>query len=321
MNDPQASSQVHTHDLSGTSPDDHPCRRGSRYERFRHRGWQPLREATYEALSQAGTKASTLTRFAQCGSFAHAWFSPSTKRIVVSASTCRNRWCEPCCNARRAKITSNLERHCEGRHLRLLTFTLQHHQAPLPDLLTRIWGSLKLLRRRKDWSAHVAGFAAFVHVKWSARSGWWHVHLHVLAEGTWWDSKELSNAWHTVTADSMVTDIREVTSSEGVRYAARYAAKPLSLADVPAGHRSTALTALHHRRLWLVGGSWKAFDLLATQPLPTDLHHLDTLDAIIDRTRNGDADAQAVLYAIVGNAVTWVSTEEVGANPFDVHPP
>lgn len=317
MNHPPRSSQLDPHELTGTPPEVHPCARGSKYERFRHRGWQGLREATYEAMKAAGTKESTLLRFSQCGSFAHAWYSPSTKRLVISASTCRCRWCEPCARARRSKITSNLKAYCEGKHLRLLTFTLQHHNAPLPDLLTRLWGSFKLLRRRKDWSEHVSGFAAFVHVKWSERSKWWHVHLHVLAEGTWWDRKEVSHAWHTVTADSFVVDVREVTNEEGIGYAARYASKPVALADVPAGERSTVLTALHHRRLWLTGGAWRTADLLATEPLPPDLEHLDTLDAIIDRATNGDPAALDVLTALTGDSAKWLSAVEVDIEAFD----
>lgn len=305
--DSPPSSEVHTHELTGIEPTGHPCRTSNRYERFRHRGWQGLREATYETLAASGSSPATLSRFAQCGSFAHAWHSPSTRRLVISANTCHSRWCQPCANARRSKIASNLKRLLAGKHLRFITLTIAHHNAPLPDLLTRIWASFKLLRRRADWLSHVTGFAAFVHVKWSEKSSWWHVHLHILCEGSWWAHKELVHAWHTVTADSLVCHIEEVTSEGAVTYASRYAAQPVHLGDVPTVERTTLFASLHHRRLWLTGGSWKAFDLLATEPLPPDLVHLDSLDAIVHRASVGDAVAVAILYAIVGDAAEWVA--------------
>lgn len=319
MEAPDLSSQVHTHDLTGTPSPDGVAWGVSTFERFRHRHWQSLRESTYTVLKSSGASDSTLARFAACGSYAHAWHSPSTKRLVICASTCHSRWCEPCSRARKSKIASNLRREVEGKHLRLTTLTLAHHNAPLPDLLTRLHASFKLFRRRRDWQEHVTGFAAFVHVKWSDRSNWWHVHLHIVSEGTWWDHRELSKAWHASTGDSFIADIREVSNEEGVNYAARYAAQPVRLGDVPPNRRIELFAALHHRRLWQVGGSWKGFDLLSTEPLPPDLVHVDSLDRIVARAAQGDLVARDVLVAIAGDAVDWITAEEIGAppNPFD----
>jgi hypothetical protein len=298
------SSSVHTHELTGT--DDGDWMGGyepSQYQRFRHSDWAVFRKQTFDVLQASGATEASLRRFVQCGSTCTVWHSPSEQRLYISSETCKNRFCVPCSKARRSQISKNLAAFCDGRHLRLITLTLAHHNAPLEDLITRLWGSFKLLRRRADWNTHVHGFAAFMELKWSPRSKWWHVHLHILCEGSWWDNKELSNAWHTVTADSFVTDIREVTTNEGITYTAKYASKPLALADIPQDQRTTAVRSIHHRRLWLVGGTWRGnCKLLATKPLPADLVFVSSFSALLHEAKRGDAPALELIKAIVGGA-------------------
>lgn len=267
-----------------------------------------MRETTFKLLEQTGATEATLRRFIECGQGCQVFFSPSEQRLILSSASCRNRMCVPCAAARRSQIANNLASFCESKHVRLMTLTLAHHNAPLPDLVTRLWASFKALRKREDWKSHVKGFAAFVEIKWSDRSKWWHVHLHVLCEGVWWGQKELANAWHTVTADSMIVDIREVKTDEGIRYASKYASKPLALADIPSEHRVAAIQALHHRRLWLVGGDWKSeCKLLSTRPLPADLQLVGSLSSIINDAQCGNASAVEILTAILGGAAEEIA--------------
>lgn len=301
---PDPSSQVHTHELSEQPADDWQGGYSmSGYQRFRHSDWRVLREQTYHVLKAAGSSDASLRRYVQCGTGCSVWHSPSEQKLYVSSETCKNRFCVPCSKARRGQIAENLTTFCSGKHLRMITLTLAHHNAPLPDLISRIWTCFKALRRRADWKTNVHGFAAFLELKWSDRSKWWHVHLHVLCEGKWWDRRELSNAWHTVTGDSFIIDIREVTTDEGITYTAKYASKPLALADIPTEHRATAVASLHHRRLWQVGGSWReGCKLLATKPLPADLQFVASFSSLLTDARMGDIAANELLVAIVGGA-------------------
>lgn len=297
-----SSSQVHPHELNGFCLSNSDVRyEPSAYERIRHSAWKHKREMVFEVLQAAGASEKSLDRFIQCGCCCQIGYSGKQQRLYLMASNCRNRFCEPCANARRATIARNLSRFAAGRHLRLITLTIAHHERPLPDLITRINTCFKLMRKEIEWKKHVHGFASFIEVKWSPRTKWFHVHLHILAEGTWWDGKELSATWHKVTGDSFITDIREVTSEEGVRYASKYASKPFNLCDLPAEHRITAVTALAKRRLWLVGGTWKQFaKLIKTEPLPDDLTSVGSFTDVLARCHQGDTAAGEIINAILG---------------------
>jgi hypothetical protein len=311
------SSQVHTHEINGTDGEDWTGGYTmSTYQRFRHSDWATFRAETFHVLEAAGATQATLRRFIECGGGCQVYHSPSEQKLYVKADTCKNRFCQPCARARRGQIAENLRSFAAGKHLRLLTLTIAHHNQPLPDLMTRMWGSFKLLRRRPDWQAHVRGYAAFMELKWSERSQWWHVHLHILCEGSWWDSREISKAWHTVTADSFVIDIREVSSEEGINYTAKYASKPLSLADIPQAQRVPAVQALHHRRIWQVGGEWKGeCKLLATKPLPADLQYVASFASLLDTAKRGDQSALEILTRIVGGHA--IEIDEADPDAFD----
>lgn len=299
---PPPSSQVHTHETNGFFiGDDSVEYSPSTYERFRHSAWNRLRHLTYNALRDAGTSQKSLDRFAQCGSCCQVSYSKSGKRLYLCCSNCKNRFCHPCADARRSTVSRNLTAFAGKRHLRLITLTIAHHERPLPDLISRLYTCFKLMRKEPEFRRKVTGFAAFVEIKWTRRTNWWHVHFHILCEGEWWDRRDLSALWHKVTGDSYITDIREVTSEEGIRYTAKYASKPFSLADIPEEQRSTAINALSHRRLWLIGGTWKGIArLLTTEPLPGDLECLGSFSAIVDDAKRGDAEAAEIIKAIIG---------------------
>lgn len=284
----------------------------SQYERFRHSRWSNLRALTYEVLEQSGATDATLTRFAECGAYCQVNYSPSTKRLFLSSSNCKNRHCQPCANAKRSLIASNLRTAIGDAHCRLLTLTIAHHNRPLPELITRMKSSFKLLRKEEQWQKNVRAFAAFIEVKWSQRSDWWHVHMHILATGNWWDKRELSATWHAVTGDSMVTDIREVTSDEGINYTAKYAAKPFSLSDIPKSQRVNAVVGVGNRRMWQVGGEWTGkLKLLAKPTLPDDLTNVGSFTEILNDAGRGDEAAKTILEAIVGGAaVTLIDADD-----------
>lgn len=306
------SSQVHPHELTGyfLSGDDVRYE-PSAYERIRHSAWNHKRSIVHDVLIKSGATEKSMDRFIQCGCCCQIGYSPEQRKLFLMSSNCRNRFCDPCANARRNTIGRNLARFAAQKHLRLITLTIAHHERPLPDLISRINTCFKLMRKEKSWKQNVVGFASFIEVKWSERTRWFHVHLHILCEGSWWDSKDLSATWHKVTGDSYITDIREVTSEEGIRYAAKYASKPFNICDLPAEHRITAVKSLHHRRLWLVGGSWRAHaKLIATEPLPPDLTSVGSFNEVVRRSHQGDVEAQEIIQAILGDNVIELQRDD-----------
>jgi len=58
----------------------------------------------------------------------------------------------------------------------------------------------------------------------------WHLHLHLIIDGSFFPQKLLSKAWLEVTGDSPICDIRPVPDRrKAVAYMAEYVAKPVEL--------------------------------------------------------------------------------------------
>lgn len=170
---------------------------------------------------------------------------------------CRDRLCATCARARSRQTAARVAtaiRHADS--LRFLTFTLRSSDEPLKDQLDRLYASLRQLRRTAEWKRHVHGGIATVEITRNAKTGLWHPHLHVLADGKYWPQGSLSAAWNAITGDSPVVDIRAVRSRKNAaQYVAKYAAKPLDMRTWPLDAIAELAAALHRRRMVLTFGS------------------------------------------------------------------
>lgn len=275
----------------------------SSYQKFRFRGCKPLRDKLREAMITANVKAKTLERFDACGSHAQLFYSISTGKHSIRGDFCKCRTCPPCATARARLISSNLTDYLGERHTRMVTLTIKHNQTPLSLLITRVWQSFKLLRKTPEFKEHVTGWAAFLEVKWSSRSGWWHVHLHMLVEGKWWDQKELSRLWHSCTGDSYIVDIQaKGTNKSRAFYASKYASKPFDAGSIPTPELlAEAVACLHRRKLWQVGGDWKSLRLLAKPKSDiTDWEFQCGLNQLFYDANNGNPEAEELVKQIIG---------------------
>lgn len=311
---PPPSSLVHTHEITdlpreGPHPWSAPLPKERQpltpYQRFRFSGCGPLRERLRTAMLAADLDAKVIDRYDACGSCSHLYSSESSNTYVIRGNFCKCRTCIPCARARSRLISNNLIGFLGDRHTRMTTLTLKHNGAPLPDLVTRIWESFKLLRKRPEFKARMRGWAAFLEVKWSTRSNWWHVHLHILSEGSWWDKRELSSAWHACTGDSMIVDIQaKGTNASRAYYASKYASKPFDAAEIPSPILlSEAVCYLHRRKLWQVGGDWKSLRLLAKpKSTVTDWEWAGSLNQIFADAGRGMPEAQALVAEITKSA-------------------
>lgn len=253
-------------------------------------------------MEAAELPPATIRRYDDCGRHAHLYTSPSTGKHQIRGDFCKCRTCPACAAARSRLISSNLIDFLGDRTTRFLTLTIAHNNAPLNQLITRIWRSFKLLRTEDAWQTNVTGWAAFLEVKWSTRSHWWHVHLHILLEGQWWDQKEISRLWHTCTGDSYIVDIQaKGTNASRAYYASKYASKPFDAGSIPSFEKLTdAVRNLHRRKLWQVGGSWKSLRLLAKpKPTVTDWTYACSLNSLFRDARNGDAKAQELVAVLI----------------------
>lgn len=308
---PPPSSQVHTHEISASPSEPWEVLPAtttggvpelSPYQQFRFSGCLPLREKLRRAMEEAGQSAKTLTRYDSCGAHAHLYTSASTGKHSIRGDFCKCRTCIPCGVARARLISSNLIDFLGDRHTRMTTLTIKHNNAPLETLITRVWRSFKLLRNEPEFDVKMRGWAAFLEVKWSTRSNWWHVHLHILSEGSWWDQRELSSTWHKCTGDSFIVDIQaKGTNASRAYYASKYASKPFDAGSIPDFEKLTdAVRNLHRRKLWQVGGTWKPLRLLAKPKCTiTDWVYACSLNTLFNDAREGNPHAKELVSQLL----------------------
>lgn len=254
---------------------------------FRHTSWATRRALVFDSLTRTGTRHKRLESFANCGSCSTC--EQTTDDVRIRGSSCHHALCEPCRQERAAKIRATLHALCFGRTVRFLTLTLRHSQTPLSDQIDRLYRSFGTFRRRKSWTENCVGGAAFLEVKLSSTDGLWHPHLHILLEGQWWDSKEISKEWHAVTGDSSIIDITRPRVVEDVcRYAVGYCTKTVDAGIwlIP-DKLDECVCALRGRRMCLTFGTWRGTPLEPDVPDDRVWATLGSIDIVLRRAADG----------------------------------
>jgi len=269
---------------------------------FRHSGWWRLRERIHTCLMLAGESPHTVQRFAQCGS--NAWILRSQDnpdRYRLAAFHCKHRFCLACQRELRRVVAANLLDRLDGRSVRFITLTVRHMKADPSDeraslnrTIDHLYASFQKLRRTAGWKAHVTGGVAFLEIK--ATAAGWHPHLHILVQGRYFPQKELSHLWFTVTGDSYVVDIRDVSSSDAVTYTVKYCTKiNVGLTDY---QLIDLICALRRRRTFTCFGCWTKWHL--TTPVKTDevWEFLYPLHEVIAAADRGELWATRLLHQL-----------------------
>ena len=169
----------------------------------------------------------------------------------------------PCQRAVGHTVRENLQRHLKGKRTRFVTLTLRHSKTPLSDQISRLFTSFSTLRRRKLVAPLFVGGFSVLECKISDRDGLWHVHLHCVTEGTFVDQRELAAAWHAVTGDSSIVDVRQVADDgKAAGYICKYVSKPLdaSLYSNPA-MLDEYIQAVSGRKTISTFGTWRGVQL------------------------------------------------------------
>lgn len=238
-----------------------------RTSRFWHSDWQPTRERVYVALMAAGRPAVRVERFRCCGAAPRLFVAEDEAKL--HAQFCHDRWCQTCQRRAAAHVRQQLMTAFRPGDTRLVTLTLRHGDTPLKAQIKRLRTSFQALRRDPVWSRNCDGGAAMVEVI-IGRDGRWHPHLHILVVGRWMDQRELSRAWHSITGDSSIVDVRACSDDgHAVVYVSKYLTKPVSH-DIYRDPRklAEAVQALHHVKMLSSFGTWKHIRLRKREPDP-----------------------------------------------------
>jgi hypothetical protein len=230
-----------------------------------------------------------------------SWFTRhrSTGQVRVATNACHLRWCPVCARARRNFITHQVSDWLgSADHPKFLTLTISHSDAPLADQIDHLYDSFRALRRRALFKRAVTAGIWFFQIKRSANDHLWHPHLHCLIAGRYISHRVLTGLWRTITHDSSVVDIRQAWDHTRVAYdAARYAASPGRLTDLPLSDRVTLIDAMHGRRIC---GTWGSARCISLRPTPlTDRSEWERIGSwsTVTNLLSTDFNAQAIFYA------------------------
>lgn len=264
---------------------------------FRHTGWANTRERVYDALLSTGQSCNRIHAFSECGRYAYVFRSVDDPDLyTLGGSTCHDRFCLPCARERSRVIAANVKEKLESERARFLTLTLKSNAEPLAELLAKLSTDFAALRRTKLWRNKVTGGVAFIEVKWIERTERWHVHLHSLIQGRYIPDHELAQTWLRITGTSHIIDIRVANDNAHVtHYITKYASKPLDQTVVNEPVRlAEAVVAMKGKRLCMTFGSWRGYKLTDPPESGTWIQ-IGTLDEVISRAEDGNADAQHAL--------------------------
>jgi hypothetical protein len=160
-------------------------------------------------------------------------------------------------------VSSNLVKAVEGRELRFMTLTLRSTDAPLSEVITRLYRCFARLRRDRGVGSCMVGGLYFLELTLNNTTLQWHPHLHILYEGSYILLRTLTNTWHRITGDSFVVDLRAIRNSKmAAGYIAKYASKAIGSNVVFCPEKlAEAISGLAGRRVFNVFGTWKSMQL------------------------------------------------------------
>lgn len=249
----------------------------------RHAWWEPERAQVRAAMASAGLPAARLDRFDQCGAASFILCNKTDGRLKRAMNKCRDRHCKPCAIDRANIYAGNVRKRLDAyagrlnRRFRFVTLTLRSNTEPLPkqfrrwmEAFTRL-RRVKLcnLRRRKLlnwWGLHVVGGCYFLEATINQATGQWHVHAHLIVEGSYLPHQELKALWHLATGDSDVVDIRELSGVDDVAAeVSKYTSKGAGAKLTAAGVDKLAEWVIGTKSLRLCStfGTWRGFRLAA----------------------------------------------------------
>lgn len=162
---------------------------------------------------------------------------PDGKTPVMILETCKHRQCPWCAPIRVAQLKQRLKdvvaQVWGARRQRLMVLTIDDQPGEsLEDCSGRLLTAFKKLSRRKTWKEHVEGAIIGVETTRNEDRGSWHVHLHILYVGSYWEQSALLAAWRDcLGAGDKKGGARVEEAKAGLDEVVKYAVKGIECAD------------------------------------------------------------------------------------------
>jgi len=254
----------------------HPLLSNTEAQQWIHAKCENERTALIVALSGSADypMQKRAARIAECCKWP-IFFVRSDGSPSMSLQRCRDRLCPTCSKIQSRHTAAKVLDHVQHMDApRFLTLTVQNDGRTLKQCTDHLVESFRRLRRQNDWKDRVDGGIWTIEIKQGKRQGTWHVHLHMLIDGRYYDQAALSDAWLQATGDSTIVHITKVNSAKNAaNYIAKYVAKPGDFAKFAAEEIIDFASAMKGRRLLGTFGTAHALRIEAaeeTEPAPTE---------------------------------------------------
>lgn len=182
---------------------------------------------------------------------------------ILSPGRCRDRLCPLCARVRgfnaRRRIKALLQK---ADAVRMITLDRQRVDHNLADRLQEITDAFKRLRRTEVWKAHVRGGLFVIEVTRGANGDHWHVHMHVLVDGSYFDWKALKAAWQAslnAVGDAVIEAVHH--RERAANYVTKYITKGADTSGWSDNEVIEYARGVHRRRLYGTFGKWHKADV------------------------------------------------------------
>ena len=215
-----------------------------------HRGLQSSRKTIAEALHGEAATKHRAYRIRDC-SQVPVFGVDEEGELFVRLGLCKDRLCPLCSSQRSKEVGERVHRQVSAFDAcRFLTLTLKHRQESLSSALSRLREGFRRLRQRRSWRTKVSACVFSLEVKWSEKTESWHPHLHILADGGFWEQRDLAREWKECTGDSPIVDIRAVPSrNHAAFYIAKYVCKAEGIDQWPPYRICEFAVTMHGKRM------------------------------------------------------------------------
>jgi len=276
-------------------------------------------DAVYGALDNR-SDTHRLAALRACRSL--AWFVRHrvSGEIRIASSRCNLRWCPLCIKTKRFVMLQSLIPWVKNaRKPKFLTLTLKHSPAPLADQVNALYGFFRTLRRRPFFKKRLIGGVWFFQITKSKTDGFWHPHLHIIAEGRYIDKRVLSSVWDEITHGSRIIDIKAVKNAKKAsEYVARYATAPCDLSSLSLESALEVVESLHGRRICGTFGTALGLQLVPKRcPDSDDWEFMCGTHEVFYKRHHSDWHAE-IYNAFISDRPSWAAPIPPPPDPGDL---
>lgn len=227
-----------------------------------------------------------------------------------SPGRCRDRLCPTCSAFRAGSLRGRLKKLLRSANaVRFITLTMAPVAKGLQACVDAVLENFRRLRADPEWKEHVNGGAWVLEAKRTRAGTHWHVHIHILADGHFWDQGCLQDAWSRAVGKESIADIRALHDRDGAAgYLAKYLAKGCDADTWTHDEICEFAIDMHGRRTLGTFGTWHKAKLadLDAEPAKPAKPELDLSFLVVDEVLTADEDLRHSVVPLLSRlSTTW----------------